>query len=217
MADVFVRSYPAPEYNKKEILRYAGVKGDAPELDGILNECVGEVNDRLIYKVCYAEFPIIRQGDVLDLGFSIVSSKALRKNLEGCDNIVLFAATVGIDIDRLVAKYSITSPSKALMFQAIGAERIESLCDIFCEDIARGRALRPRFSAGYGDLPIDLQMDIFRVLDCSRKIGLTLNKSLLMSPTKSVTAVIGLSDQNTECHKHGCETCNKEDCTYRRI
>ena len=194
MADVFVRSYPSPEYNKKEILRYAGVEGDAPELDGILSECIREARDRLIYKVCYAEFPIIRQGDALDLGFSSVSSKALQKNLEGCDKIILFAATVGIDIDRLIAKYSVTSPSKALMFQAVGAERIESLCDIFCEDIARGRAFRPRFSAGYGDLPIELQMDIFRALDCSRKIGLTLNESLLMSPTKSVTAIVGVKE-----------------------
>jgi len=194
MADVFVRSYSAPEYNKKEILGYAGVRGDAPELDGVLSDCMREVKDRLIYKVCYAEFPITRCGGVLELGFLSVSSKSLRKNLEGCDKIILFAATVGIDIDRLIARYSVTAPSKALMFQAIGAERIEALCDMFCDEMSMGRTLRPRFSAGYGDLPIEAQRDIFRALDCPRKIGLTLNESLLMSPTKSVTAIVGIKE-----------------------
>ena len=194
MADVFARSYPAPEYNKKEILRYAGVRGDAPELDCVLRDCMREAKDRLIYKVCYAEFTITRRDGILDLGFSSVVSKSLQKNLEGCDKIILFAATVGIEIDRLVARYSVTTPSKALMFQAIGAERIEALCDVFCDEMSRGRCLRPRFSAGYGDLSIDVQRDIFKVLDCSRKIGLTLNESLLMSPTKYVTAIVGIKE-----------------------
>lgn len=52
---------------------------------------------------------------------------------------------------------------------------------------------RPRFSPGYGDLPINMQKDIFAALDCPRKIGLSLNESLLMSPSKSVTAIIGVS------------------------
>ena len=94
-------------------------------------------------------------------------------------------------------KYSKISPSKALMFQALGAERIESLCDTFCNDMNNelGVRLKPRFSAGYGDLPLEVQKDIFRVLDCPRKIGLTLNDSLLMSPTKSVTAIVGIEDE----------------------
>ena len=80
-----------------------------------------------------------------------------------------------------------------MFFQAIGAERIESLCDAFCaEREAEGLRLRPRFSPGYGDLPLELQRDLFRGLDCSRKIGLTLNESLLMSPSKSVTAIAGI-------------------------
>ena len=52
--------------------------------------------------------------------------------------------------------------------------------------------IRPRFSPGYGDLPIEIQKDIFRALDCPRRIGLTLNENLLMSPTKSVSAIIGI-------------------------
>ena len=111
--------------------------------------------------------------------------------------MVLFGASIGIEIDRLIAKYSRVSPLKALVFQAIGAERIERLCDEFSRDIAKekgleGKTCRPRFSPGYGDLPIEMQREIFKVLDCQRKIGLTLNASMIMSPTKSVTAIIGV-------------------------
>jgi cobalamin-dependent methionine synthase I len=79
----------------------------------------------------------------------------------------------------------------------LGSERIEALCDALCaewkEDYAsRGFVLRPRFSAGYGDLPLTLQNDIFESLQCSKHIGLTLCDSLLMSPTKSVTAIVGV-------------------------
>ena len=96
---------------------------------------------------------------------------------------------MGIAPDRLAQKYSRVSPVKALFLEAVGNERIEALCDVFCGEYANAR---PRFSPGYGDLPLDLQKDIFAALDCSRKIGLTLNQSLLMSPSKSVTAIMGL-------------------------
>ena len=91
------------------------------------------------------------------------------------------------------------SPAKALIFQAIGAERIEALCEAFARDIHDrcgkiGAATGPRFSPGYGDLPLDIQKNIFAALDCPRKIGLSLNESLLMSPTKSVTAIIGIKE-----------------------
>ena len=48
-----------------------------------------------------------------------------------------------------------------------------------------------RFSPGYGDFDIVYQKDIFAILDCPKRIGLTLNSSLMMSPSKSVTAIIG--------------------------
>ena len=78
--------------------------------------------------------------------------------------------------------------------------------------------IRDRFSPGYGDLSLALQKDIFAVLDCPRKIGITLNESLLMSPSKSVTAIIGVCDEKPECadNENKCESCTKQDCAYRR-
>ncbi len=180
---VYIKIYDAPPVDRREILRYAGVRGDAPEIGAILDECLDEIENKLTYKVCYGEFPVSF--------FDTVESEALHKHLEGCEKAVLFAATVGIGVDRLIARYSSISPTKSLLFQAIGAERIEALCDEFNSEFAGGR-----FSPGYGDLPLEFQKEIFKVLDCPKRIGLTLNESMLMSPSKSVTAIIGVKNED---------------------
>ena len=156
----------------------------------------------------------------LDLTFARTQSVSLRDHLDGCEEVLLLGATVGLELDRLINRYSRVAPAKALMLQAIGAERIEALCDAFCHELgvelSQCGEMRPRFSPGYGDLPLELQRDIFRVLDCPRKIGLTLNDSLLMTPTKSVTALVGFETDGGTHKNVGCSTCEKGNCLYRR-
>lgn len=189
---VYTRRYAPPPWRQGEILRYAGVRGEMPELTALLRDCLREAEGELDYRVAY-----LVVDACVARGLAHAPSLALQKNLAGCGSAVLFAATVGIGIDRLIARYAPLSPTKALLFQAIGAERIESLCDAFEGEMAAemaqaGRKTRPRFSPGYGDFPLEAQKDIFALLDCPRRIGLTLNESLLMSPSKSVTAIIGV-------------------------
>ena len=197
---VFVKNYEPPAYDLREVLRYAGVRGPSAGIEALAEDCIRELGDRVSCKVCYAEFPIRGGADGLDLIFARTGSRDLARNLAGCGSVVLFAATIGLELDRLIARYARVAPSRAHMFQAVGAERIESLCDLFNREISSEKALlgkitRPRFSPGYGDLPLELQSDIFRVLDCPRRIGLSLNESLLMSPSKSVTALIGVGEK----------------------
>ncbi|MBR5269151.1 MAG: Vitamin B12 dependent methionine synthase activation subunit [Anaerotignum sp.] len=214
---IYTKNYPAPEINERECFRYAGTdfKVVSEEERALYEACLKEVEYKLTYKVCWGRFPVRRGENSLDLGVLQTDSKALMKNLEGCEEVIVFAATIGLEIDRLIRRYTNLSPAKALFFQAIGAERIESLCDAFCDELKEeGLRLRPRFSPGYGDLPLELQKDLFRVLDCPRKIGLTLNESLLMSPSKSVTAIIGIGGKG-EKEKNKCGTCQKTDCAYK--
>lgn len=213
--------FDLPGANRCEILRYSGAKEETPALSVLLDEALAEARPVLTGSVCWTEFPVSCSDGILDLGFAQVRSHALERNLAGCDRIVVFGATLGLGLDRLITRYGHLSPAKALMLQAVGAERIEALCDVFCDRIcleagSSGLFPRPRFSPGYGDFPLELQKDIFRVLDCSRKIGLTLNESLLMSPSKSVTAIIGLGPCAGADHPIRCSSCSKTDCVYRR-
>ena len=189
------RTYPAPTVNLKEVVRYAG-GGD----EELFSECIKEAAPAFSYKVCFAVVDVSVRGNTVDLGFAKAESRNLAKNLEGCTKAVVFAATAGVGIDRLIGKYNLISPSKAVCLQALGSERVESLCDEFEKDVKRelgGEKMifKPRFSPGYGDLSLEFQKDIFRLLDCPRRIGVSLGESLLMSPSKSVTAIIGFGEK----------------------
>ena len=143
----------------------------------------------------------------------MIKLEKLLKNLYGCKEVIIFAATLGAQFDRLLLRYSKVSPAKAVIFEAIGTAEIERVCDEFCCKV--NRFTKPRFSPGYGDLPLEVQKEIFKVLDCPRKIGLTLNESLLMSPSKSVTAIVGITDKKCD-DKLSCEACEKTNCSFRR-
>ena len=192
---------------EKEILRYAGCKGAKEQISELLYSCLDEASGKLSYSVCYCELDVSVENDVCDFGVFCVKSHDLAKSLTGQKRIILFAATLGVGIDRLIKKYSKISPSRALMFQAIGTGQIEALCDTFCDDVG----LRKRFSPGYGDLSLDVQKNIFDVLGCTKYIGVSLNDSLLMSPSKSVTA-FAYSGNPVE---NKCKFCNKTNCSLR--
>lgn len=214
---VLTKTLVPPPFCEKEILRYAGQGAPDAEITSRICEMIAEIRDRLVYKVCYAVLPVKAKNGAVDFGCMELQSRDLAKNLAGCEKAILFAATIGVDIDRVIAKYSRLSPLKAVILQAIGAERIESLSDAFCREIEAetGEALRPRFSPGYGDLELGAQREIFAVLTPEKRIGLTLRDSLMMSPSKSVTAFVGFGGGKITAH--ACETCNKADCIYRGV
>ncbi len=197
MYPVIKTNYTLPPICTSEILRYSGCKEPSVEVSELLQSCMEECEGIFKGNVCYTELSFKIEGSIIDFGFFKVDSSDLKKNLSGCESVVVFGATVGMELDRLLRKYSAISPARAVILQAVGAERIEALCNAFCQDLMFEKAkigyeIRPRFSAGYGDLSLNAQKDIFKLLDCSRKIGLTLNESLLMTPTKSVTAFVGI-------------------------
>lgn len=223
---IFLKRYDGSEkgfaINEKEVWRYSGYLGlpnADSELSKLFMQCVEELKGGFSYKVCYRRMAIRWENGMPVLPFAS-DSKGLAKCLKGSSEVILFAATIGLTIDRLIAKYQRLSATKALLMQAYGAERIECLCDVFCDEMQnriQEENLRctPRFSPGYGDLPLEKQIDFFQLLDCNRQIGISLNQSLLMSPSKSVTAIMGLTACPTGKAKHKCEMCNNITCAYR--
>lgn len=211
---IFIKRYMPDEIkpvDEKEVFRYSGCGNGfdiADEaLKAALTEAIKEATPLLSYGVCYRVLDAIPDF--------MKPSDNLMNLLGGCNQIIVFAATVGIGIDRLINKYGCISPSKALLLQGFGAERIESLCDSFCDEFANKTA---RFSPGYGDVALSMQEDFFKLLAPEKRIGLTLNESMLMSPSKSVTAVFGI-DEGLSCNdesKNKCDSCNNHECEYRK-
>ena len=192
--EVIHRLFAKPKIDYDAILKYAMCKEATEEVVSLLDECIYEARLSFYYRVSYIVLPVETKGEFVDLGFAKSSSKMLMKAMDGCDSCILFAATVGGNIDHLIRKYSRTAPAKALLFQALGTERVETLCKTFVKAIKREMKIKTsrRVSPGYGDLPLEIQKDIFNLLNCARTIGLTLNDNMLMSPSKSVTAFMGI-------------------------
>jgi len=90
----------------------------------------------------------------------------------------------------MIKKYNKLDPVKALFMQALGAERAETLCNMFCSSFSQ--TLRPRFSPGFGDLTLDIQPQVLAVTNARKNLAITLDGGFLMSPSKSVTAFVGV-------------------------
>ena len=123
-------------------------------------------------------------------------SRDLARNLAGCKQVALLAATIGPQVDALIRRQSSLDPVYASILQATGAMFIEELVDLVNDEIkkiaaAQGLKTKPRYSPGFGDVPLQVQKDFFRLLPCTR-IGLTLMDTLIMAPEKSVTAFVGI-------------------------
>ncbi len=156
----------------------------------------------------------------IEIGNLTIISHSLARNLQGCDKAVLFGATLGAETDHLIRRASLTDMSRAVVLQACAAAYLEEYCDarqrVIAEEMEReGRFLRPRFSPGYGDFDIHYQEPIMRMLDCAKQIGLAMTDGYMMTPSKSVTAVIGAGPDRTKCTPAGCAGCENTDCPYR--
>ncbi len=210
--------------DKKEIFRYLGYgrKEVDETINQLIEECIIEMEKVASPKAVIQVVPIAFTGESqINFGCFQTESKNLAKNLKDCEQVILFAATLGISIDQLIVRYSKFQMSRVVVIQAVATAMLEDFCNDYCKQLEtewnkKGLYLRPRFSPGYGDFPLECQKPLLGVLEASKKIGIHLTDSLLMTPSKSVSAVIGLSRKPYRCEVRGCEICEKKNCAYRR-
>lgn len=210
-------------WNEREILRYLGHRGqEIPENVGqLMAECQRELERAAAPKSIWRSYPLRVTEAEIDASCFQTTSRNLARNLKDCDEIILFGATLGSQVDVLLMKYGKLSVSKAVVMQAAAVAMLETYCDerneeLKAEYLSKERYLRPRFSPGYGDFPLVCQQPIAAALELNKRIGITLTESLLMVPSKSVTAVIGVSQIPGNCQVQGCENCARRECLYRR-
>lgn len=204
-SEIFVHKYDNLPVKMNEILRYSGCTGtDDEALLKLAKDSVREVEKAscIKFSVCYRVLSVGFLSDYeMDFGVIKITSSDLAKCISGCEKAVFLAATVGQDIDRIIRKYNKTDSARALFMQAIGAERVETMLDDFCDRFSTVikedtgieiAGVTPRFSPGYGDLALGIQPEFLKIIDANRKLGIAINDSLLMSPSKSVTAIMGI-------------------------
>lgn len=206
-----------------EILRYLRVRGEAPEeLRAQVEAAAEELAETLRPQFVYRVFPLEHgEGGIALQGGGVTLTGGLAaKMLRSCDAAVLLCCTLGMEFERRLRALERRDMGKAVILDACGSAWVEAGCDAAEREIAErfsGRFLTDRFSPGYGDLPLSLQRSVLDALDAKRRLGIHLSESFLMTPSKSVTAVIGLSDTPQPARVRGCGYCAmKGNCDYRK-
>lgn len=192
-----------PGIDRAEALRYMRMGGAEPDAEMLrrLEPVERGVSAALRPAVCWSIAPVEVRADASGarVGSMDIDSRDLARVLAGCRRAVLFAATLGAGVDAYLRRCAMTSAADLVMAQGVAAALVESCCDeaekaMLATDALRGAGLRPRYSPGYGDLALDVQRPLLAELDASRRAGISLTDTLLMVPSKSVSAIIGVID-----------------------
>lgn len=203
--------------SKTETARYMGIKG-TPDFQTmeILNRLEPIVRERIKPKYVYRKTPVNFTEDGLFIeGISRgLAGEDIKNHLSGCTSAVVMAVTLSAEADKLIRQTAITDMADSLAVDCLCSSAVEQACDkaekeIFSQINAPYRTWR--FSAGYGDFPLDIQKDLLLFLNAHRRIGLTVTENSLLIPSKSVTAIIGISENPVKRGKKGCESCRMKD------
>lgn len=200
--------------NRNEAVRYLGGAGIRLNyrMDVLMDECEKAVLEKASPKYLYVEKDLPCP--------QIMGGKDIESHLNGCEKAIVMCATVGSEVDKLIRISQISDMARAVVMDSLASVAVEQVCNAFDKIIAEKYSdynMTFRFSPGYGDYPIELQKIILQMLDAPKKIGLCTNDNFLLTPTKSVTAVLGLSKNPIERKKRGCAICNmRETCKFRR-
>lgn len=212
------------KFSKKEVLQYLNWRGSeiphdiGEQIDSCIKTTLEVIKPRWTYKVFDIEWqdrtPILSKTGVKLQGNDI------SKMLKDCSKCILFAVTLGSHIERIMRTEQIKNMSNAIILDCCASSAIEATCDAVEQELKKilnAKWFTDRFSPGYGDMPISFQHEMVRLLDVQRQIGLTLTNSCILTPRKSVTAIIGIAQKKQTKRFRGCAYCSMfENCSFRK-
>lgn len=208
--------------DRREALRYLAIaRPDTGSLEAI-EPVAAELEAALTPRFTFAAYPVRHtpEGEVLEGSGLVLPGEMAATMLKDCTHAVLLLCTLGAGFETLLRAATARDMAKAAMLDACGSAYAEAGCDEAEKAVAARfpeKFLTDRFSPGYGDLPLALQPALCAALDSQRRLGVTVTESLLMVPTKTVSAVIGLADAPQPARIRGCGFCARRDtCAFRK-
>ena len=206
-----------------EVLRYMGTPPDRAEpairklAEGCARELLGVVRPRWAARTF--ELTPEEGGVRLSSGL-LLPGEDLKRHLAGCRRAVLFCATLSAQADALIRRAESGDMLRALALDCCAAAAVEEVCDQIEGELQGqfpGCFFPFRFSPGYGDLPLTLQGPLLNLLDAPRRVGLCASSTHILTPRKSVTAILGIADHPIEANTRSCVGCPAHDgCQYRK-
>lgn len=203
--------------DRRTVLRYLGAVGWTPDeaTTGLLDEAETLLRRAATPRGVWRTLPP-RALDLRDAGTD------LARHLQGCSGLVLMAVTMGSGADALIRRLELSDIALGAAVDATASAAMDGLCDDVEAEARRwassqGLWLTGRYSPGYGDCPLTLQHDLCLALDTVRGLGLAVTPQHLLTPRKSVTAILGTADHPVTGARAGCGHCLlRETCAYRK-
>ncbi len=204
-------------------LRYMGIQGELPEeILPLMEEAEAQLYNVLRPSAVWEKVALSWKDGVPFVRAMELSGRDLPTLLEGAKEAVLLAATLGGGVDGLVRRLQIRDRAMAVAVDALASAAVEQVVDLLesrliQEYAEQGLFLTDRFSPGYGDLPLALQGEFLQQLDATRQIGLGKTGGDLMTPIKSVTAILGVVSNAPTLERRSCDTCILDGkCSFRK-
>lgn len=208
---------------RSEVLRYMGHQGE-PEsgLDALIDRCEEILLRDARPKYIFAVYDILRCDDSISLSGCRLEllGNDIKAHLEGCERAALICATLSVGADAAIRRAEVSEMALAFAMDAAASAAIEQFLAMADEEMLSalpGYYGTWRFSPGYGDFPIEVQKDFVSALNAQKRIGLCVSESGILTPRKSVTAVMGLSREPLPKKRRGCAMCAmNRTCLYRK-
>ena len=167
------------------------------ELFNIATETFKKIEGFLNPKFIWSKFGLEKLNNGIKIANTEFISGDILRLMQKSEECILLAITLGAEIDR-----QIILSQKNNMLDGIALDACASvLVDEICNDMTRKKILpelnqdqylTSRFSPGYGDLNLKYNKDIIEILNATKMIGLSVTGSYMMTPVKSVTALVGI-------------------------
>lgn len=182
-----------------DALRYMRVppEGRDDELVRTVLEAFGRLEGYVEPRCVWGRFHVIHFDGGFELEGAYIYSNDIARLTSRGDDCILLAATLGHEVDRQITLAQNRNMLDGIALDACASVRIDAFIDQFMRTeivtgLRKGERLTHRFSPGYGDLSMNVTEDIIAILNATKRIGLSVTRSLMMSPVKSVTAIAGI-------------------------
>lgn len=121
-----------------------------------------------------------------------IESEGLMKNLSGSAEAYLIAVTLGAEVDTYLHRLGFLSGARRFAADAVASALAEALVCLADRELSCSLDCRPRFSPGYGDLPLSYQEVLLERVNGESLLGIRLTDTSFMLPSKSITAIMGI-------------------------
>ncbi len=178
---------------RPQIYNYLGFHGvgQSEQTDVLIDECIRELEKTARFRYLYKSF---------DSPPEFLNKEPYTEFLRGASGVIISAMTLGVEVDRRSKLLFRTDMPRAVVFDACASAYLEHLSDEYEKTI--GDDLSFRFCPGYGGSSVKDLKYIFDILR-PEKIGMALNSSDFMLPSKSMAGIIAVGKKTVK----SCKNC----------